>query len=515
MAPTTASGLRHRVLLAAPEVLGFAKTGGLADVADSLPRALARRGHDCAVILPLYRSARNGPVPVEPTEHRFTVPVGKRAVPGRLWRGRLPNSAVPAFLVEQADYFERDDPAAGRGLYQFHHGNGQPRDYPDNCERFVFFCRAVLEAVHLLDFWPDVLHANDWQTGLVPVYLREGYARHPDHGLRGRYGGVRTLFTLHNLAYQGRFWHWDVPLTGLDWRLFNYRQLECHGHLNFLKAGIVFADRLNTVSPTYAREIQTPYYGCGLQGVLAERQAVLSGIVNGIDVEAWDPGRDPHLPAHFDAATVREGKARCKAAVQGAFGLDPEPAAPLAAMIARMVEQKGVDLVAAAGERLLGLGVQLVMLGEGNPAQQDGLRGLARRHPGRMALRVGFEEGLAHRIEAGADLFLMPSLYEPSGLNQLYSMRYGTVPVVRSTGGLADTVVDCTPQALAEDRATGFRFVAYTPDELLATVGRAVALYRDRPGQWLQVVRCGMRQDWSWDRSAAEYERLYDLVHSP
>jgi starch synthase len=505
----------YQVLLATPEVVGFAKTGGLADVAGALPRALARRGHSCAVILPLYRSARTARVPLEPTEHRFSVPVGKRQVAGRLWRARLPGSAVPVYLVEQPDYYERDDPAAGRRLYQYHLPGGRLRDYPDNCERFVFFCRAVLEAVRLLDFWPDVVHANDWQTGLVPVYLREVYARHPDPALGARYGRIRTLLTIHNLAYQGLFWHWDVPLTGLDWRLFNYRQLEFHGHLNFLKAGIVFADRLNTVSPTYAREIQTPYYGRGLQGVLAERQAVLSGIVNGIDVEAWDPRTDPHLPVRYGTATVRRGKALCKAALQRAFGLAAEPDTPLAAMVARLAEQKGVDLVAAAGDRLLGMGIQLVMLGEGDATYQDLLRGLAGKHPGRMGFQVGFEEGLAHRIEAGADLFLMPSLYEPSGLSQLYSMRYGTVPVVRATGGLADTVVDCTPETLAEDRATGFRFVAYTPAELLAAVGRAVALYRERPEQWLQVVRCGMRQDWSWDRSAAEYEKLYGLLCGP
>jgi starch synthase len=512
MPPITAPGRTYQVLLATPEVLGFAKTGGLADVAASLPRALARRGHRCTVLLPLYHCARTGPIPVEPTELRFSVPVGKRSVPGRLWRSALPGSSVPVYLVEQSGYFERDDPATGSSLYQFHLPDGRRRDYPDNCERFVFFARAVLEAVRLLDFWPDVLHVNDWQTGLVPVYLREVHGRHPDPGLRDRYRRVRTLLTIHNLAYQGLFWHWDLPLTGLDWRLFNYRQLEFHGHLNFLKAGIVFADRLNTVSPTYAREIQTPYYGCGLQGVLAERRALLSGIVNGIDVETWDSRTDPHLPVRYGLATVRRGKALCKAGLQRAFGLAAEPAAPLAAMVARLVEQKGVDLVAAAGDRLLGQGIQLVMLGEGDPTYRDLLRGLARKHPGRMALRVGYDEGLAHRIEAGADLFLMPSLYEPSGLSQLYSMRYGTVPVVRATGGLADTVVDGTPPALAEDRATGFCFAAPTPDALLAAVARALALYRDEPEKWLQVVRCGMRQDWSWDRSAAEYERLYDLL---
>jgi starch synthase len=512
MPPTTSSGPEPTVLLAAPEVLGFAKTGGLADVAASLPRALARRGRACAVILPLYRSARTGPLPLEPTGLRFTVPVGKRSVPGRLWRSELPGSPVPVYLVEQPDYYERDDLSEGRGLYQFTRPDGRVQDYPDNCERFVFFCRAVLEAVALLDAPPDVLHLNDWETGLVPVYLREVYRRQPDPARRQRYARLRTLLTIHNVAYQGLFWHWDMAVTGLDWRLFNYRQLEFHGYLNFLKAGIVFADRLTTVSPTYAREIQTPYYGCGLYGTLAERQSALSGILNGIDTDVWDPLSDPHLPAHYDARTVREGKAACKAALQRELGLADGPGPPLLAMIARLVEQKGVDLVVGAAEGLLGLGCRLVVLGEGNGDYQERLRALRARHPGRVAVGFRFDEGLAHRIEAGADLFLMPSLYEPSGLNQLYSMRYGTVPVVRATGGLADTVVDCTPDALAGDRATGFRFVAATADALLETVRRALDLARARPDQWLRLQRCGMRQDWSWDRSAAAYEKLYDSL---
>jgi starch synthase len=512
MPPTTTSGPEPKVLLAASEVLGFAKTGGLADVAASLPRALARRGLSCAVILPLYRSVRTGPIPIEPTGLCFTVPVGPRPVHGALWRSRLPGSPVAVYLVEQPDYYERDDPAEGRGLYQFTRPDGQRRDYPDNCARFVFFSRAVLEAVRLLDFRPDVLHLNDWETALVPVYLREVYRCQAGPELRERYARLRTLLTIHNVAYQGIFWHWDMALTGLDWRLFNYGQLEFHGYLNFLKGGIVFADRLNTVSPTYAREIQTPYYGCGLHGVLAERRSALSGILNGIDTEVWDPRADPHLPEHYDADSVREGKAACKAALQRELRLAEEPGTPLLAMIARLVEQKGIDLVVAAAESLLRLGFQLIVLGEGDGGQQERLAGLRGRHPGRVGLQFHFDEGLAHRIEAGADLFLMPSLYEPSGLNQLYSMRYGTVPVVRATGGLADTVVDCTPQTLAEDRATGFTFVAVTADALLETVQRAVSLGRARPDQWLQVQRCGMRQDWSWDRSAAEYEKLYDTL---
>jgi starch synthase len=495
------------VLLAASEVVGFAKTGGLADVAGALPAALARRGHTCAVLLPLYRCCRSARP--EPTEKTFRVPVGNRTVAGRLWRSSLADGAVPVWLVEQANYFERDDPEAGRGLYQFTLPGGARRDYPDNSERFIFFCRAALEALRLLDFWPDVLHANDWQTGLIPVYLREVYDRLSDPRLHLYYNRVRTLFTIHNIAYQGVFWQWDLPLAGLDWRLFNYRQLEFHGHLNFLKAGIVFADLVSTVSPTYAREIQTPYFGCGLQGVLTERADRLSGIVNGADYTAWDPATDPHLPAHYTAEAIEPGKPLCKAELQKTQGLAVDPNTPVVALIARLVEQKGIDLVLQAAPDFLGQGAQLVVLGEGDPAYHGKLKDLRGRFPGKVGLTLRFDEPLAHRIEAGADLFLMPSLYEPSGLNQLYSMRYGTPPVVRATGGLADTVTDTMPQTLDAGTATGFRFAAYSGEGLREAVGRALALYRDHPAKWRQVMLTAMRQDWSWDHSAAEYEKLY------
>jgi starch synthase len=492
-------------------VVGFAKTGGLADVAGALPRALARRGHDCAVILPLYRGARKAG-PLEPAGEPFRVAVGGQPVEGRLWRGRLPGADVPAYLVEQNGYFDRDDPARGHGLYQYTDGDGRRRDYADSCARFVFFCRAVLEAVRLLSLWPDVLHCNDWQTGLVPVYLREEYGRYPAPAVRERYRGLRTLFTIHNIAYQGHFWHWDMAVAGLDWRLFNHHQLEFHGGLNFLKAGLVFADYLSTVSPTYAREIQTPYYGCGLQGVLTARRDRLRGIVNGVDYDVWDPASDRRLPANYSADDPGPGKAVCKAALQRRLEMDVDSGAPLLGVVARLAEQKGIDLICRAAPALLAQGAQLAVLGEGEPRWHAALRELRQRHPGRVGVVLGFDEGLAHLIEAGADLFLMPSLYEPSGLNQLYSMKYGTPPVVRATGGLADTVTDATPAALEAGTATGFRFAAYSPEALLEAVGRALDLYRHWPEPWGRLVRAAMRQDWSWDRSAADYERLYQTI---
>jgi starch synthase len=497
------TGVKYKLLLAASEVVGFAKTGGLADVAGDLPRALARRGHECIVILPLYRCAKQGQIPVARTDHAFTVPIGNRRVSGALWHATLPDSDVPVYLIEQPDYYERDDPAQGRGLYQLTLPGGHKRDYPDNCERFIFFCRAVLEAVRLLDFWPDLLHANDWQTGLIPVYLREIYRQRP------AYDSLRTLFTIHNIAYQGQFWHWDMLLTGLDWRLFNYRQLEFYGQLNFLKAGIVFADLISTVSPTYAKEIQTPYYGYGLNGVLGERRERLFGIVNGVDYRVWNPATDPHLAAAYEPQTVQEGKPRCKAALQKRYGLAEEPRTPLLGMIARLVEQKGLDLVGRAAEPLLRRGVQLVVLGEGDAVYHQMLLDLRSRFPERVGVVFGFDDILAHQIEAGADLYLMPSQYEPAGLNQLYSLKYGTVPVVRATGGLADTITNCTPETLAAGTATGFTFVAYTPDALQGAVGRALDVYRDSPEKWLVLMRTGMGQDWSWDRIAVEYEKLF------
>jgi starch synthase len=501
-----------RILLAASEVVGFAKTGGLADVAGSLPAALARRGHQVAVLMPLYNSCRKAAVPLEPTDLTFRVSVRGKPVTGRLWQSRLPGSNVPVYLVEQAGYYERDDPARGRSYYQFAQPDGSRRDYPDNCERFVFLNRAVLEAVRLLDFWPDVLHANDWQTALAPVYLREHYRRFSDDRHRPLYERLRTLLTIHNIAFQGVFWHLDMEVAGLDWKLFNHHQLEFHGHLNCLKGGIVFSDLINTVSPTYAREIQTPYFGFGLHGVLCERRDRLFGIVNGVDYSVWDPARDPHLPAHYTADTLAPGKPACKAALQCRLGLAAEPDAPLLGMVARLTEQKGVDLVAAAAPKFFEEGAQLAVLGEGDPRFHRAFEQLHARHPGRMGWQMGFNEPLAHLIEAGSDLYLMPSLYEPSGLNQLYSLRYGTPPVVRGTGGLADTVVDTNPATLAAGTATGFSFAAYSADALLDTVRLALGLFRGNREHWLQVVRTGMAQDWSWDRSAAEYEALYNRL---
>jgi starch synthase len=494
------------VLVAASEVVGFAKTGGLADVTGSLPRALARRGNQVAVVMPLYNAVRKSGIPIEKTGVTVPVPIGDRVLACRLFRSRLPNSDVPIIFVEHPLYFERDDPATGRSLYQRQMPGGYRSDYPDNAERFVFFSRAVLETVPHLGFTPDVIHANDWQTGLVPVYLAEAYRT------QAGYQRVRSVFTIHNIAYQGMFPRDVMRLTALPGWLYNPGQLEFHGHMNFLKAGIVFADAVNTVSPTYAREITTAEFGCGLEGLPGGVRWKLSGIVNGVDYDEWNPATDPHIAATYTPETVVKGKAACKADLQRRYKLPEDPKAPVLGMVARLVSQKGIDLALSAAPGFLDLGCQMVFLGEGDPEFHEQLRSFQERHPDRVGVHLGFSEGLAHAVEAGSDLYLMPSRYEPSGLNQMYSLRYGTPPVVRSTGGLADTVVNATEENLADGRATGFAFHDYTSNALYETVRWALRLYRERPADFRQVVRTAMAQDWSWDRSAGEYENLYRKV---
>lgn len=481
------------ILLAASEAVPFVKTGGLADVVAALPVELERLGHRPVLFLPAYRRAMDAGFPLEPTGLRIVVPIGSKSVEGTLVRGRLPDSGVDVYFVEQHDYYARDE------LYGV---NGS--DYVDNCERFVFFCRAVLESIRLLGLEIDVVHANDWQTGLVPAYLKTLY-----RGAAG-YDSIASLFTVHNVSYQGVFWHWDMLLTGLDWKYFNWHQMEFYGKLNLMKTGLVFADAINTVSPRYADEIQTAPLGCGLEGVLQQRRDVLTGIVNGVDYRIWNPATDPHLARHYSEADVATGKAAAKAALQAELGLPAEARAPLVALIGRLVEQKGIDLVAELVQEWVRTSdAQWVILGTGEPKYQQLFATLAERFSQKVAVRLTFSEPLAHRIEAGADIFLMPSRFEPCGLNQLYSLKYGTVPVVRATGGLADTVTDTTRETLAEGKATGFVFRELAVLALTETMRRAVEAYQ-QPKLWSQIVANGMRQDWSWGRSAREYIRLYE-----
>lgn len=483
------------ILLATSEAVPFAKTGGLADVCGALPIELERLGHQVSVIMPAYRQARSAGQPIEPTGVRFLVGIGSKTVPGTFLKSRLPGSSVPVYLVEQNEYFERD------GLY----GN-DGQDYIDNCERFVFFSRAVMESIRLLNLGTEVLHVNDWQTGLVPAYLKLEYRSRPG------YDRIASLMTIHNLAYQGVFWHWDMLLTGLDWKYFNLHQMEFFGKLNLMKTGLVFADALNTVSPRYAEEIQSAPLGSGLEGVLQQRRDVLSGIINGVDYSIWNPAIDPNLPQRYDVQTAGTGKPVCKAALQAELKLPVSAGTPLLGFIGRLVEQKGIDLIASVVQDWVRSGdTQWAFLGTGDPKYHQVFSTLAQRYPQKVAVRLAFSPELSHRIEAGVDMFLMPSRFEPCGLNQLYSLKYGTVPIVRATGGLADTVADATREALDAGKATGFSFREYSPLALAETVGRACDVFGQK-STWSALVRNGMRQDWSWTRSARQYGELYERI---
>jgi len=478
---------RLRILFVASEVEPFAETGGLADVVGALPKALELLGHDVRVVLPKYRGVERTAGTLRPVVSRLDVPIGDRSVDGALLEGRM-GKAIPVYFLAQDDYYDR--PA----LYTTPEG-----DYPDNCERFTFFCRAVLTALPALDWMPQVIHAHDWQAGLIPVYLETLYRDAP------AYRDVATVFTIHNLAYQGLFWHYDLPMTGLGWDLFTPAGIEFYSNLSFLKGGLVFADLLTTVSPTYAKEIQTVEYGEGLDGVLRERGADLAGILNGIDYEAWNPATDAEIPKRF-ARDDLEGKAACKTGLREEMGLVAlSRPAPLFGMVSRLADQKGLDLVADAVPAIVAAGGQFVLLGAGDERYEREFTVLARAHPGAVAVKLGFNAGLARRIYAGADLFLMPSRYEPCGLGQLIALRYGTIPVVRRTGGLADTVREWDAAA---GQGTGFTFDAYTPEAFRWAVARALAAYAN-PAGWRRLIGNAMAEDFSWDASAETYVNCY------
>jgi starch synthase len=479
-----------RILLVASEVEPFAKTGGLADVTGALPRALSALGHDVRVLMPKYRDVERHAGALRPVLETVTVPIADRVAVGALLEGRSTNG-VPVYFLANDHYYDREH------LY----GPGD-RDYWDNCERFVFFCQGGLRAMAALgggpDGWrPQLIHVNDWQTGLIPVYLRTLYRDHP--ALRG----IATLFTIHNVAYQGVFWHYDMPLTGLGWDLFTPAGIEFYGKINFLKAGLVFSDILTTVSRTYALEIRTAAFGAGLEGVLEERSQDLHGVVNGIDYESWNPATDGAIAKSYSADAL-EGKAQCREALRRDLGLKPGPG-PLLGMVTRMVPQKGLDLVLEALPDLLAEGCQVALLGSGQANLEERFQAEAAARPHRVAVRIGYDADLARRIYAGSDAFLMPSRYEPCGLGQLIALRYGTVPIVRRTGGLADTVKEFDP---ARRTGTGFTFDAFSPAALAESVRRAAAAYR-HPAAWSALVRNAMTEDFSWGASAREYAALY------
>ncbi len=495
-----------RVVLASSEAVPFSKTGGLADVVGALAKSLDHLGHDVTLIVPDYfamRQSAKGLPEISETGLRFSISLNGRLVTGTVNWTILPGTGVRVLLVRQPEYFDR------RQIYQ---ENGH--SYVDNCERFCFFSRAVLEVCRQMVLRPDVIHCNDWQTGLIPALLHSQYSQRPG------FEKTSSVMTLHNMAYQGRFWHFDMPLTGMDWRYFNHHQMEAWGDLNLLKTGIAFADKITTVSPTYATEICRPDGGYGLEGLLNYRKRDLIGILNGIDVDVWNPESDVFLPCKFNATTVELGKPACKSYLQKRMHLPQEPDAQLFGMVSRMADQKGFDLVMAATDRLLSQNIQMAFLGTGDPACEAQLRELATKYPTKVAVEIGFDEALAHQIEAGADAFLMPSRFEPCGLNQMYSLRYGTVPIVRKVGGLADSVTNFEsdarkPELVAQslEKGTGFVFSEYSHDVFASTVERAIRTWSQKPA-WNKLVQNGMKGDWSWSRSAQAYVDVYQAANN-
>lgn len=509
------------IVFVTSEVEPFAKTGGLADVCGALPAALSRLGHRVTVFAPSYRQVEQSGLPLEKIDMSYDVPVGDKMVWGGLLRGQLPDSDVPVYFLKHDHYFHRD------GLY-----NSGGVDYQDNCERFVFFCRGVFRVIERLGLKVDVLHANDWQTGLVPAYLSiflqndrtpqdpselfetrlypPSEAGEADKVVSERWKNTRSVFTIHNMRYQGRFWHQEMNLTGIDWRYFTFDRMEFYGQLNLLKTGITFADAVTTVSPRYAQEIQTEQFGERLQGVLRYRSDTVFGILNGIDTESWNPETDPALPAHFNKETVFEGKPICKAALQEELGLEKAPDRPLFGIVSRFDPQKGLDQVADIIPRWVeSVGAQFAVLGTGDHDLEERYRWLSSRYPNQVSAQIRFGAPLSRRIEAGSDLFLMPSRYEPCGLNQMYSQRYGTLPLVRETGGLADTVVGANEETLQAKTADGFSFQGEYSDDLNRAIETATGFYYHRKDDWRQMVETAMNRDHSWQRSAQSYEDLY------
>ena len=481
------------------EAVPYVKVGGLADVIGSLAPALENEGAGVQIVIPAYKSISHAGHNIRPYRNLpgFDTLLGPRRIQAEIFHTTMPHSNVEVFFIGGGHYFYRegiyDDPLTREG-------------FRDNMERFVFFMKAGLELLLRLGRPIDVIHCHDSQTGLVPGLLRTHYGYHP---LFARAG---VLLTIHNLAYQSIYPVEALSLAGIDEKRYFHpgSPFEFWGKVNFMKAGIDFADLVNTVSETYAMEIQSgAEYGYGLEGVLKRRSADLSGIVNGIDYRVWNPEKDPLLPAHF-SSPEQPGKAICKSAVLKAFGLpQPESRVPLAGMVSRLAAQKGFDFMEEVMPELARLNLQLVILGTGQQKYHDLLQVMAERYPGKFGFRPGFDDALAHQIFAGSDLLLMPSKYEPCGLNQLYSLRYGTVPVVRATGGLVDTVSDYDPET---DTGTGFGFVKYDGGAMLMALRRALEVYSDVP-RWMGLARRGMAQDWSWEKSARKYLSLYKKIY--
>ena len=482
---------RLRILLVSPEAVPFAKTGGLADVAGALPKALTALGHDARLIMPLYPQSGRNKFEIKECSSGLKAEIGGRQEPFVLFADHTEGRTFETMFIDHPGFFNRPelyrDPRTGK-------------DWDDNDERFGFFSKAVLESCRASGFKPDIVHCNDWQSGLIPALMRidPGYSE---------FAKVASLFSIHNIAYQGNFPQESFIKLDLDWTHFAPgKGMEFWGMVSYLKAGIWYADLLNTVSRRYAREIQSSNeYGYGFEGILRARAEDLFGILNGIDDDVWNPARDELIPASFTPDKLA-GKAKCKIALRNRTKLpNVRRDVPVIGIISRLADQKGFDLIAQVADQLMALDIQMVVLGTGEQKYHDLFTQLQTKYPQRLSVTFGFDNELAHLIEAGSDMFLMPSKYEPCGLNQMYSLKYGTIPIVRETGGLADTVENANP---ARATGTGFLFRNYDSREMLNTVKFAIEVYRDKNVWEIMMIR-GMRQDFSWKSSAEKYVELY------
>ncbi len=473
--------------MVAPEVVPIVKVGGLADVVGALSKALDARGHDVRIVMPKY-AGLEALAGARPLERPLVVHLGGHEAYARVWEATLPGSDVPLYLLEHNQYF------GAASVYV-----GPSGDERDNGYRFAFLARAAIDLCYYLNWIPDVVHCHDWATGLTPIYLNTTERDQP-------MGRAASLMTLHNMQHQGWFHRRLVDFAGLPQSVFHRDGLESMGEANMLKGAIFHSTKVTTVSPTYAREIQTAEGGGGLHNLLRFRAADLIGVINGIDETEWNPETDTLIPANFSADDFR-GKAICKAELQRVYGLDVAPDVPVFSVVSRLADQKGLDLLAAIGDRLMAdMRIQIAVLGTGEPWLEDAFRSLAHRHPGRFGVSIGFNNKLAHLTTAGSDFFLMPSRFEPCGLGQMYAMTYGSLPVVRATGGLIDSVEQYSER---QHCGTGFRFDFATPDALYYTIGWACSTYYDRPADMAILRRNAMERDFSWDASAGIYEDIY------
>ncbi len=486
------------VLFLSSEVDPFAKTGGLADVSGALPKAVKALEHEIRIMMPRYGSINERKATLHEMMRlkEIEIPVGSKTFHASVRSSFIPGNhdKVQVYFLDNSTLFGRS------GLYV--HPETK-KDYADNDERFIFFSRGVLEVLKKLGWQPDVIHCNDWQTGLVPAYLKTLYKDDPF------YRETRTVFTVHNMAYQGVFPKASFPKTLLPGELLAESGVEAYGNLNLLKAGLVFADAITTVSERYAQEIaSSAEFGCGLESIVSKRKQDLKGILNGIDYGVWDPAVDEYIPHRYDARSI-DLKVENKKILLGKMGLPFRAETPVIGIISRLADQKGFDLIDEVLDDMMKLDLQMVVLGTGEKKYHDLFERAHKKYPQKVGIRLGFDEELAHLIEAGSDMFLMPSRYEPCGLNQLYSLRYGTVPIVRATGGLDDTIEDIA----AGNGGTGFKFKQYDSGELLKTVQRAVTAYRDQVS-WRKLMKNGMARDFSWETSARKYIQLYrSLAH--